>query len=909
MNSFLKAVLEQIYYEQKSFNSLVFVLPSKRAGVFLKKHIAEYIDKPIFSPKIYSIEELITEISGLESAPKLDLLLTLYETFQPHLDKEENSFESFITWGSILLNDFNEIDRNLVNAESLFTYLTANQRLKSWGVELKDTPLLSKNLKFWNGLYPVYLNFKDNLKKKGVGYSGLLYSQALKNVNEYILKNTTNNFYFLGFNALNKIEEEVFNEFINHANSEIWWDLDPYFLKDDIHEAGYFIRHYLKKWPQSKTLSTTHSNFLKEKSISITGVPKSISQAKFSGNIIKSLTQKKGEQNIALVLSDEALLPSILNSLPENIDKINITMGLPLNKTSLYEFFDSLFDLHIKKSKTGWFYKDVIKVLSNPYCVGLLGEQNDTVNSELISSIKEKNILFIGEEFITQNSALLTGPLQPIFQSDLSSPKDFLRQCISLSLALKEQLRDSSSDKIHQLYAFFQLFNQLESILASKSYIKSLKTFKYLFGELVRLEKIDFKGEPLGGLQIMGVLESRNLDFENVILTSVNEGILPSGKNQNSFIPFDIRIEFDLPTYKEKDAIYAYHFYRLIQRPSNVHIIYNTEPDVLLGNEKSRFISQLLSDESIKSNVTHQIAAPKIQLSKTTPREIIKTTSLLTRLDDLSAQGFSPSSLSVYIKDPFTFYKRYILNIKDVDEVEESIAHNTFGTIIHDTLEELYTPLIGQNLTAINLNPLKNKVAQIARRHFEEFFFSKDLETGPNLIAFHVVEKYLSSFIEYDISRCQTNEIRLLGLEKSLKIQISDSSFRSPVFLKGKLDRIELCNGALHILDYKTGATKPSDVELIEIDKVLTNESKVKAFQLLCYALMVSKDTNHKSIMAGIAPLKNINSGILHFAKKESARGPKNHTIGQRLLEDFEKCLSALVNEIINPDIPFKEKT
>ena len=355
MKSFLKEVVEHIHKAHDDFNDVVFVLPSKRAGIFLKRDIAALIDAPIFSPTIYSIEELVTEISELEVAPHLNLSLGLYEAFRPHLENEADSFDSFISWGNTLLSDFNEIDRNLVDSTALFNYLTADQRLKIWGADNRATPLISNTLKFWGKLNTVYASFKSELKEKGIGYQGLLYREAIKRIDEYLNLHTSKQFHFIGFNALNTAEEYLFQKFLDYGKSMVWWDLDSYFLKDDIHEAGFFIRKYLKKWPQTKTLSSTGSSFLEKKKIVITGVPRSMSQAKLAGNTLKDVIALSNEQNIALVLSDESLVQPILNSLPEGVNKVNITMGLPLRKTTLFDFFNALFDLHLKKSKKSFY--------------------------------------------------------------------------------------------------------------------------------------------------------------------------------------------------------------------------------------------------------------------------------------------------------------------------------------------------------------------------------------------------------------------------------------------------------------------------------------------------------------------------------------------------------------------------
>jgi len=907
MKTFLQQVIERIYKEHKSFDDLVFVLPNKRAGLFLKRHIAEHIQRPIFSPVIYSIEEMVVEMSALDPASNLDLLLGLYEVFLPFLGEKEADFESFIAWGHTLLSDFNEIDRNLVSPDELFNYLTANQRLKYWGADEKATPFISNTLKFWGQLKPVYENFQKILIKKRIGHQGLLYREAVSKVENYISEHSAKTYQFIGFNALNTAEEYIFQRFSDSGKSVFWWDIDSYFLNDSIHEAGFFIRNYLNRWPNNKTISSPNDSFLAEKNIEIIGVPKSISQAKFSAHILNGISLKSEENDVALVLSDETLLKPVLNSLPPSTDKVNITMGLPLRKTVLFDFFDALFNLHLNVSENGWFHKDVSKALSNPYAIHLINSTSGTTPSSLHQYIKERNILFVDQSTLKEAPFSKSPFLEKIFNKRKISAISLVALCLDLIGELKEIGQELDNQlEFHALYGFFQLFNQLESYVLSKPYLRSIKAIRPLFNELVSTQQIDFRGEPLGGLQIMGVLESRNLDFETVIITSVNEGILPAGKNQNSFIPFDIKKEFGLPTYKEKDAIYAYHFYRLLQRAKNIHILYNTEPDILQGNEKSRYISQLLTDLNVAVNIDHTVAAPENSINLAELKTIQKTPVLLKRLREMAEYGFSPSSLTNYIRNPYGFYMNNVLRLDEVEDVEENIAHNTFGTIVHDSLEELYTPLIGNIIVSSHLNELKEKIASVVRRNFERFFLARDIEKGQNFIAFHVIQKYLSTFVDLDIKRSQNHEIRLLALEKNFKEMIPISGCPHPVFLKGKLDRLEQVDGRIQILDYKTGNVDRAEVELMDLKDAVTNEKQSKAFQLLCYALMVHKEENIDKLRAGIVPIKKLSSGILLFAQKQGPRGPKEYLIEQDLLTQFQEQLSRLILEILNPELPFE---
>ena len=468
MERFLKEAIEGIYTKNKSFDNIAFVLPSKRAGLFLKKYISECIRKPIFSPKIYSIEELIIEISGIANTTNLNLLLELYETSKLHLHSEELTFESFLSWGNTLLSDFNEIDRNLVDHKSLFAYLTESQRIKNWGNDKRPTPLISNSLKFWSQLEAVYENFQSRLLQKGVGYQGLLYRKASEKVKNFLSNNSGTTYHFIGFNALNAAEEHIFQSFFTTGRATVSWDIDSYFVEDGVHEAGFFIRNYLKKWSQFNGLpALDHNNqFLKEKKIHITGIPKSISQAKYVGHILRGALSKDNENSIALVLADETLLKPVLHALPENTSKVNITMGLPLRKTNLFDFFDSLFNVHLNKSKNGWYHKDVIKLLSNPYAIAFLNTPKNNLAVDLKNHIKEKNILFMNRALLDTLPYSKSARLKRLFSANPVQSALFTKTCLTVVQDLKQLYQESNDQQeIHQLYGFHQLFTQVYELV------------------------------------------------------------------------------------------------------------------------------------------------------------------------------------------------------------------------------------------------------------------------------------------------------------------------------------------------------------------------------------------------------------------------------------------------------------
>lgn len=899
MQSFLEEVVNDIWLKHKSFDSLVFILPSKRAGTFLKNTLAKVAKKNIFAPKIYAIEGFVEEVSGITYASNTQQLFELYNSYLKTITKDQDDFYAFSKWGQTLLQDFNEIDRYLVDTKKLFPYLSAIKELDYWDA----TKMMKEFIKFWNNLEQLYSLFNKSLLEQNIGHQGLVYRTACNTLETY-LSNTKEKHIFIGFNALNTAEEYLIQEILENGNGDIYWDTDSYFIDDPIHDASYFIRQHKKNWSyfNTNTIKGIGNNYNSNKKITIIGVPKNVSQTKYVGELLGTLKKEQDYliKNTAVVLGDETLLNPLINSVPEEIDGVNITMGYPLHKTPVAGLFSQLFELYTNPSSKGWYFKDILNILCHPYIQILFNKEEIDGARKISETIKRKNWIYVPIskiEGIIQDNNL---PLSLVFFDHPKTSAAFIEKCIQLIEGLKTVFITTENKLgLEYIYRFYKLFNQLHELVKTYPFIADVKTLFGLYKELIASETLDFQGEPLEGLQIMGMLESRNLDFETVILTSVNEGILPSGKSNNSFIPFDVKMEYGLPTYKEKDAVYTYHFYRLLHRAKNIYLIYNTEPDVLEGGEKSRLISQLLTDENIIPNITQIIATPKISATIKKTVEINKDKNLLRQIQDLAKKGFSPSSLSNYIRNPLDFYKQSILKINDSLEVEENVAANTFGTIIHDSLEELYTPFVGKYLTKEMLLSLKPSIPKMVTEQFKKTYLDGDITTGKNLIAYNVALKYVEKFIDIELKEIEKHQIKILGLEQNLNINLNYSEVDFPIVLKGKLDRIDEKNGVLRIIDYKTGKVLANHVKITNWEDITKTYDKSKAFQLMCYALMYNPNT---PIEAGIYSFKNLKSGFLPF--KED----KNTLINTDTIKLFQEHLKDLIMEILNPEIPFIEK-
>ncbi|TXD83775.1 PD-(D/E)XK nuclease family protein [Subsaximicrobium wynnwilliamsii] len=918
MVSFIQEVIDDLQLKHSNFSKITFILPSKRAGLFLRNAIAQSINQTIFAPEIHAIEEFVEVVSDFSYTTNSELLFEFYDVYLKQTPKANiESFDKFSKWAQIIIQDFNEIDRYLIEPNHVFDYLAAIKAIENqhWSQDEQQTPYIKNYLLFWNRLKHYYKALNDALKAKQKGYQGLVYREAASNIKAYNAANQDKTYVFVGFNALNSAEELIFKELLENASADIYWDVDQSFLENPIHDAGLFTRNHKAKWPyfNNHDFNWIKSHYSEEKHIEVIGAAKQIGQIKYVGELLQQLqAEDTNLKNTALILGDESLLLPLLNSIPETIDKVNVTMGLPLHLTPMSSLFEELFRIH-KKSPLLYYYKDVISLLAHPFIKPLFDTLEGNLSETLITAIKTKNIANVSLEQLQKLSTSSPEVLQLLFNSWSDQPDLAISACQKIILLLKTKFDSNKSANalpLEYLYKFHTIFNELSHLNNSFEHITSIQSLYALYRELIKKETLDFRGEPLEGLQIMGMLESRVLDYETIIITSVNEGILPAGKSHNSFIPFDVKLENKLPTYKEKDAVYTYHFYRLLQRAKHVYIIYNTEADVLSGGEKSRFITQLEIEGTHK--LKQSIVAPNVPAIMQQLQKIKKTPLVIEAIDSLSKKGFSPSSLTNYIRNPIDFYYDKILGITQYKDVEESIALNTLGTVIHNTLEDFYKPYIGKLITEESILSMKSNINKTVLKHFKIEYKEGDISKGKNLIIFEIAKRYVLNFLKLELSDIkQGNTIKILAVEAENKVTIYLDSIQKSVTLRGKVDRVDQYNGMTRIIDYKTGRVDPGKVEITTWDDLLTDYTKYsKSFQVLMYAYMMAKSKQIElPVQAGIISFKNLNQGFMKFATKPSSNSrTKNQLIDEETLIAFETQLKQLITEIYNPSIDFTEK-
>ena len=916
-NSFLDKIAAVLIddYAQDLADTIV-VLPNKRAKIFLIDALKKQVTTNILSPEIISIEDFIQDISQIRTVDPIELLFEFYEVYLSITDKaQQQTFEQFANWAKMLLQDFNEIDRYLLDPTHVLSYLKDIEDIKKWGIEVEQkTTLLEKYIDFWKLLPSYYQAFYAHLLKKGIGYQGLIYRQAVENLLPYTKTIQNKKYLFAGFNALNASEEKIIQHLIAVDQAKIFWDADQTFLNDPYHDAGLFLRRFKSNWKHYKSnpFEWIVDEFSQTKNIQVIGTPKTIGQAKIAGTIIEKILDENpmaSLDKVAIVLGEENVLVPLLYSLPASVGALNITMGYSSKNNPAQILIAKLFKMHtnaLSRNAKSYvlYYKDVLDILTHP----LVEPYAQT--SALVKIINQNNYTFITHQKVMELNPEPTDLFLLLFKKWEQGSIAVLETISELLLTIKNNLsNDNEEEKITKAFVFaiFKVINKLINYYSQHSHIDKIDTLHAIYKQVIDLAEVSFEGEPLNGLQIMGVLESRVLDFDTVIVTSMNEGKFPAGKSQNSFIPYDVKRELGLPTFKEKDAIYTYHFYHLLQRAKNVYLLYNTESDGLDAGEKSRFITQLEVEKQANHNLTHEIYNAVLPEKAYEPMVIEKSEAVMDRLKEIAAVGFSPSALTSYIRNPIQFYFQKILRIREVDEVEENIALNTLGTIIHETLKVLYDPFVGKFISEADIvNCFKLIDAEVLTQ-FKAVYKEGEIKKGRNLLAFEVAKRNVHNFLKVELERIKAGDaIKIIALEKTYERVLTDPSLPFPVLIKGNVDRIEERNGNIRIIDYKTGKVEKASVTLKTWRGLTEDIKNDKIIQVLAYAFMYETLAERKPIEAGIISFKNLKSGFLPFNFKEDR--DSEMIIDEIIMANYKVQIVTLLQEILDKNIPFQEK-
>jgi hypothetical protein len=826
---FLRKVVEDLAKQKIDFGEIAIVTPNRRAGLFFKKYIQanEAIKKPVWLPELYSIQDFISSVTKLDLLDRFSLIFQLYDIYTscfPH----PRAFDTYYQWSNIVLSDFEEIDLYLVDREKLFKHLQDISRIeKTFG---DSSPMMQGFTQFAGNLHNLYNSFSQALLEKHQAYYGLALRHLVDPFDLSLFKRW-NKIIFTGFYALTKAEKKLIELLIQNKRADVYWDIDNYYFMDKKQEAGYFFREnpILKNTDEAKWISDSLQSTTKR--IEIIGTAGRVAQAKVMGYFLKK--EEDQENDTAIVLPDESLLFPVLHSIQEAYKHINVTMGYPLKNTSLYHLISSIIDLHSNQEpdpNASFHFRDVNRILLHPYVLPLA----ESEIREFIQKAKENNWILLKPKEMESFDPRIASIFKPV-----SSVDSFIVYIKKISRDIINSMKSDIhfSPEIEYIYQFYTSLQRIEDILSEHNITLELKTFWNLIREIIDTTSVPFLGEPLQGLQIMGLLETRTLDFKNVYILSVNEGILPAVKSQNSFIPNDVRKGFGMETWEHRDSIYAYYFYRLIQRAEKVKIFYNTMNDAFGKGEKSRFIDQLLHEYSYKnpqSHLEHKVFNFRSIFKKPQSLSVEKKEEVI---EQLKTMWFSPTRMQTYVDCSLKFYLKYILKLDEKEELVESADAMVFGSVIHKVLNNLYHPLKGKLLTESDFENMLGRYKQTVEEVYLEEMGSVNIEKGRNFLYCRIIETLISNYLKNE-----KPGKTVIETEKRFKKILKFDDFN--VNLNGMVDRIEKDNGTIDIIDYKTGIINSLQFNLDEqrSDEVLFKELRKKSqvLQLLFYYYLVA---------------------------------------------------------------------
>lgn len=934
MKKFLSVAAEKIINNDYISEQSIVILPNRRSELFLKEEIKNLSSNNIWLPEFYPVNEFIQKTSKIKKADNISIYFELFKIHEKIGGSEKKTIDEFLTWAPIMLNDFNDIDNSMADADDIFRQLSAIKALQQWNPDGQPLTQLQENyIHFYNSLFDYYSELRTTMVSMEVGYQGFISRYLAENSSLLLDNKNWSSVILVGINALSEAELRVFDHINQNYKTDFIWDVDEYYFSknkgnDNHKEAGKNIRNIIKRLKINEPYDIGDYLSSTAKKIDILGVPKRVGQSKFVGQELNELfkgdiNSKENNQSMldtAIVLADEDLLIPLLNSLPslkENYKdslSYNVTLGYPLSNTPVDHFFITWIDLMISKSQNNGriLTSDLISLLNNSIIKQLLTD-NEHSSDILIKYIINNNISAITLDELHGKLSLDGKFVFKILLKILDSSNEV--SIISIIENLRDFLFSLISDSktlnvltLEQIKQLIKILSKLLWLISQNSRTINFKAVKQIVRQLINQSSINLVGEPLRGVQIMGMLESRTLDFKNIYILSSNEGIIPRVSNISSFIPMDIRRQHLLPLPSDNADIYAYHFYRLMQRAENIKLIYNSNPDRLGGGEKSRFILQI-ENELTKINplikLNNRIINTDLsQLEGNTKAgEIIKiekNEQIQFRLSEIVSKGFSPSLISSYISCPLKFYFSQILKIDTTTGLEKSVEANTFGTVIHDVLEKMYKPIEGKMIKPDIIKSNLTKTHQLLLDQFKNHYSNSSLNTGKNLLTFEVAASYINKFLQWDIKNIKQHPSILQSTEYKYSTNIQHSGLN--IKFKGTIDRIDkrLSDGEIQIIDYKTGRVLQKDLVVKDTNEILTNPDYAKAFQVIYYAWLFNQIQPSDKLEAGVISLRSISAGFISLKLQGIEKI-------QDFFMEFERSMLELVSKILDKNTPFTQ--
>ena len=933
MESFLKQVAADLYSRKDGkLARTALVFPNKRAGLFFNEYLAQQSDKPLWAPSAISISELFRSLSKREVGDPVKLICELYKVFQSATQSKE-TLDDFYFWGELLLSDFDDADKNMVDTDKLFTNLqdlralmddytfmdkeqeaAIQQFFRNFSIE-RRTALKEKFISLWDVLGKIYNDFRKELEAQNIAYEGMLYREVIETLDTDALPYET--YVFVGFNVLNKVEHTLFQKLQEAGKAIFYWDYDEFYLNAKHHEAGEFIKRNMKDFP-SPLPASVFKNLDAPKEIRYIASPTENAQARYLPQWIReNLTEP--EKETAVVLCNESLLQPVLHSLPQEVKHVNITMGFPLSQTPVFSYLSTLLDLQIQgyQPKTGRFsFQEVIAVLKHPYT------RQQTTEAEALEKELTENNRFYPLPSELQRGEFLEHLFTPV-SGNLALTSYLAEALQQVAQVYQQDSAEERSEAFNQLYreSLFKAYttvNRFHTLIEEGDLNVQPETLRRLLVKVLTATNIPFHGEPAIGMQVMGVLETRNLDFRHLILLSVNEGQLPKNGGDASFIPYNLRKAFGMTTIDHKIAVYAYYFYRLLQRAEKVTLMYNNSSDGLNRGEWSRFMLQFLIEwqhpiirQTLEAGQSPQ-GRKSISISKT-PMVMEQMHRVFDKKYNPKAK-FSPSALNNYLDCQLKFYFKYIAGLSLPEEVSAEIDSSTFGSIFHKTAEYIYQDLT-QHGKLINKDAIETilkddiRLENYVDRAFKELFFHVDEDVKPEyngiqLINSAVIVRYIKQLLGHDLRYAPFTLVATeLPVHEPITIQTSEGPVESTI--GGYIDRLDSKGGTLRIVDYKTGG----NADMPTCGKALFIRGKERSnyvFQTFLYAAIMSRKREEKIAPSLLYIHRAASDEYSPVICLKEPRKPEVPVDDFSVYEkEFREELHQLLEEIFNKEVPF----
>ena len=930
MHSFISRLCDSIMTMGRPLHEINIVVPARRAALFIKKELASRHTTPFIAPHICTIEVLAQDMSHLTRASMTTLLFEFYAAYRAMCGEDKcDAFDVFMKWAPTLLSDFNEIDRYMLSADDVFATLREVERIEGWELEMPLSPLMKSHKEFWKMSEMLYHRFRERLLGQGIGYSGMIFRRAGENAARSAATMTDDRqWVFAGLNAMSRAEEEIISYYIEKKDAHIYYHCDDYYMSEG-HSAGLFLRRLKENGVLGRGFTWVENSMRERKKMEVIAVTRTVTQSKAASRVLERLYEQDSDmKDTVVVLSDEKQLVPMLSSIPQCIKAVNVTMGYPLSMLPASGWVEAVMDMHTTPRRlhiVGYYHKDVMKVLSHSLTHRWLTYNGIDYTIPIKSYVISENVVDFSLEgfykWYARKEKKNKLPDDVISRLNLllgkvdATPISCCEKIQDILLSIK-QMSDSYDDmSMEYVYYSYEIFKMLHDYMMRYPYVESIYTMGQLYRQLSGSQTVDFYGEPLEGLQVMGLLETRLLNFKNVIITGVNEGTLPAARNENTYIPHDVKRYYGLPTYSEKDAIYSYHFFRLLQGASHISVIYDADESSKGVMEPSRYVQQLKHDMRDLWDIKEEVIATPTGALPVRITTLPKSPYAISRTLDIMKKGISPSAIISYMSCPMDFYYKRVLDMGDVETVDETAEANTMGSIIHRVLQVLYTPFLNTTLTVDSIKKMKVWVDKEVKCAFDELLTGRSYKTGTNFLAFQAVKRIIHNYLSCQMKEIEEgNDICPVGLEEKLDVEIELDGVK--VRLYGVADRIDMYNGVLRVVDYKTGKVDEKDLKVedmsvlrssyVDDEKVEHIFSYGKFFQLMFYAYVYIKMKDRQGVKidsfgVGIDSLRKPAGGVMPL--KINGR----EQLSAMDIAEYEHRLYDVLREMINKDEPYVE--